>query len=109
MAIEDPNDSIKTESSVEEDQTLKRLTIKACPIMRDAQNEFKPLERHFGTLSTGMSFGESILMGASDRNRFFNAVALTDCVCLSLSKADFDYVVNSSERKLFNDKMQFLK
>jgi hypothetical protein len=48
-------------------------------------------------------------MGASDRNRFFNAVALTDCVCLTLSKADYDYVVNSSERKIFNDKMHFIK
>lgn len=56
-----------------------------------------------------MAFGESILMGGADRNRFFNAIALTDCVCLALSKVDFDYVVNSSERKIFNDKLNFLR
>jgi len=56
-----------------------------------------------------MTFGESILLGGSEKNRFFNAVALTDCICLSLSKSDFDYVMNSSERKIFNDKMSFLR
>lgn len=56
-----------------------------------------------------MAFGESILLGGSDWNRFYNAVALTDCVFLSLDKKDFDYVMNSSERKIFNEQMSFLR
>jgi len=52
----------------------------------------------------GMAFGESILMGGNGKNRFYNAYAMTECVFLSLAKADFDYVVNSSERKIFNEK-----
>lgn len=55
-----------------------------------------------------MAFGESPLLGGSDKNRFFNAVALTDCICLSLSKSDFDYLMSSSERKIFNDKINFI-
>jgi len=57
----------------------------------------------------GMAFGESILMGGNGKNRFYNAYAMTECVFLSLAKADFDYVVNSSERKIFNEKWTFLK
>lgn len=70
---------------------------------------YEPLERHFGTLKAGNSFGESILLGGPDKTRFFNAIALEDCVCLQLSKFDFDYVCSSSERKIFNEKLAFIR
>lgn len=50
--------------------------------MRDSHDQYSPLERHFGTLNPGMTFGESILLGGSDKNRFYNAIALSDCICL---------------------------
>lgn len=55
-----------------------------------------------------MSFGESIFLGSSNKNRFFNAIALTECVCLSLDKNDFDYVLHAAERKILNDKIAFI-
>lgn len=85
------------------------LTPQTCPLLRDSLDSYKPLERHFGTLTTGMAFGESFMLGGSDRNRFYNAIAMTDCYCLSLSKESFDYIMCSSERKIFNDKMIFLR
>lgn len=33
------------------------------PLMRDATNDWKPLERLFGTLQAGMAFGESCMLG----------------------------------------------
>jgi len=80
-----------------------------CPIIRDSFDFYKPLERFFGTLRVGMAFGESPLLGGSDKNRFFNGTALTDCVCLTLSKSDFDFIMTSSERKIFNDKISFIR
>ncbi len=49
------------------------------------------------------------MLGGSEKNRFFNAIAFTDCILLTLSKADFDFINSSSERKIFNDKMAFIK
>jgi hypothetical protein len=58
---------------------------------------------------TGMAFGESVLLGGSENNRWFNAVAMSDTICLQLSKHDFDYVMCSNERKIFKEKMEFLR
>lgn len=40
--------------------------------------------------------------------RFFNAIAMTDCILLQLSKEVFDHLMTSSERKIFNDKKLYL-
>jgi CRP-like cAMP-binding protein len=55
-----------------------------------------------------MFFGESFMLGSTDKNRFFNAVALTDCSLLQLSKEGYDYMVSTAERKIFTDKKMFL-
>ena len=44
----------------------------------------------------------------AEQERFFNAIAMTDCTVLQLSKEVFDHLMTSSERKIFNDKKAFL-
>lgn len=34
---------------------------------------------------------------------------MTDCALLQLTKEGYDYVMSSAERKIFNDKMSFLR
>lgn len=85
------------------------LTVQTCPIMRDSENQYEPLERHFGTLNHGMVFGESILLGPpSTAPRFYNAIAMTECAVLQLNLRDWNLVLNSQERKIFLEKMNFL-
>ena len=50
--------------------------------MRDSQDSYRQLEKLFGILGKGMAFGESILLGSQEKNRFYNAITLTDCVIL---------------------------
>lgn len=59
-------------------------------------------------LTDGMTFGESVLLGRSDKDSFFNAIAMSDCICLQLDKADFDNLMNSNDRKILNEKIQLL-
>jgi hypothetical protein len=49
------------------------------------------------------------MLGGTSQSRFFNAIAMTDCILLQLSKEGFDYVMSTSERKIFNDKMAFFR
>jgi CRP-like cAMP-binding protein len=63
--------------------------------MRDSKNQYHPLERHFGTLSTGMAFGESMLLGSQEPQRFFNAIAMSECIVLTLQRVDFEYMMHS--------------
>lgn len=90
----------------EEDTTV--LDLKSCPILRDSQNCYKPLEKHYGTLTSGQSFGESGFLHNQDRPRFFNAIAMTDCLILQLQKSDFDKQIAKQEKNIFNEKMAFL-
>lgn len=58
-----------------------------------------------------MAFGESVLLQsdlASD-NRFFNAIALSDCLVLKLDAEIFFKFVSDQEKKLVNEKVMFLK
>jgi hypothetical protein len=51
--------------------------------MRDSGNNYLPLERLFGTLTQGMAFGEiSLLNPYKLEQKFYNAVALTECYLL---------------------------
>jgi CRP-like cAMP-binding protein len=85
------------------------LNAHTIPIMRDNQDSYKPLEKHFGTLTAGMSFGESFMLEDVERARFFNAIAMTDCKILSLSCESYEYIMQSAERKVFHEKMSFLR
>lgn len=63
------------------------LTEQTCPILRDTQNDYKPLERLFGTISSGMAFGESTLLSLHEnKNRFYNAVAMSESYYLQINK-----------------------
>lgn len=56
------------------------LSESTCPIYRDAFDNYKPLERLFGTMTVGMAFGESVFLNINEsRPRFYNAVALSEC------------------------------
>ena len=80
---------------------LTMLNAKTCSILRDSKEKYEPLEDLMCTLEHGHAFGESIFLGYADRQRFFNAVAFSDCTCLALSKYDYEYIINSKERKIF--------
>ena len=88
---------------------LTKLTVAQCPILRDSKNKFKPLERHFCNLSSGFVFGESILLGRQEKNRFFNAIAMSNCKLLRISRIDFNYMLTLQDRKVFNEKIEFLR
>lgn len=59
-------------------------------------------------MTTGCAFGETFMIRNAEVDRFFNAIALTDCTVLQLSKEVFEHLMTSSERKIFNDKKAFL-
>ncbi len=87
--ITKPKKKVDSSWNVRKTETQKVENIfdeKKCPLLRDAGNKFKPLERLFGTLTEGMAFGESALLNRelADRNRFFNAIALSECLVLRL-------------------------
>jgi CRP-like cAMP-binding protein len=60
--------------------------------MRDSKADYAPLERHYGTLSTGMCFGESMMI-RKDAPRFFNAIAFSESIVLTLQKSDFEFMM----------------
>jgi CRP-like cAMP-binding protein len=86
------------------------LSEKTCPVYRDSLDNFKALERLFGSMTVGMAFGESGFLNTNDnRARFYNAVALTECVCLTISKSDYLRYLDKQEKKSQNEKLYFIK
>ena len=79
--------------------------------MRDSQEEYRPLEKLFGTLIPGNAFGETALSIPlqESKPKFYNAIALTDCHYLYIEKLDFDNRVKESEKKALQEKTAFLK
>ena len=56
-----------------------------------------------------MAFGESMLLPGMRGERFFNAIALNKVVLLTLSRQDFESAKLSKERKVYNERKDFLK
>ena len=84
--------------------------MQTCPLLRDTQSDYKPLERLFATLPAGCAFGESCLTNMYEkRQRFYNAVALTECSILQLKKSDFIHIVEEQAKKSLNEKLAYLK
>jgi hypothetical protein len=76
------------------------LSEETAPLFRDSEDNYKVLERLFGTMIAGMAFGETSFLNLNDNKlRFYNAVALTDCVVLTLSRKDFYHVLETQEKK----------
>jgi len=48
-------------------------------------------------------------MSVETRKRFYNAIALTDVVMLTLQKSDFEHAVREIEKKFVNERIVFLK
>jgi len=70
------------------------MTEETCPIYRDSEDKYKALERLFGTMTVGMAFGETGFLSQNDhKRRFYNAVALSECVYLTISLKDFQNVI----------------
>lgn len=70
------------------------MTEETCPIYRDSEDKYKALERLFGTMTVGMAFGETgFLTKSENKKRFYNAVALSECVYLTIAKKDFQSVI----------------
>jgi CRP-like cAMP-binding protein len=76
--------------------------------MRDSKDNYNPLERHFGTLSCGMTFGESMLLKEQNTKRFFNAIAFNDVKVLQLDLRDFETMLTKKDRKIQSAKKAFL-
>jgi len=76
------------------------LNEETAPIFRDSEENYKVLERLFGTMNVGMAFGETSFLNFNDNKvRFYNAIALSDCVVLTLSRKDFFHVLETQEKK----------
>ena len=78
------------------------------PLFRDPTKGYKPLERHFGTITSGMAFGESCMFGSesrglSEKPSFFNAIALTECYFITLSMHDLKETMKSYEDQIEKD------
>lgn len=92
------------------DYTGIALTEETCPILRDSGDLYKPLEKLFGCLTAGMAFGESPILNLSDnKNRFYNAIALTECYVLHIRRDDYERVYQAQERRSLSEKMAFIK
>jgi hypothetical protein len=90
------------------DKSDVMLTPETCEVLRDSRNNYEPLEKLMCILGHGHVFGESVFLSTHRPQRFFNAVALTQCTVLSLSLADYEYVIQSNERKVREKKLDFL-
>lgn len=74
--------------------TRTLLNENTCSLFRDSEDSYRVLERLFGTMTVGMAFGESgFLTPGDNKARFYNAIALSECVCLTISKKDFQLVI----------------
>jgi CRP-like cAMP-binding protein len=52
-------------------------------------------------LTQGHTFGESFMLGGSDKNRFFNAIALTETIVLTLKKDNYDTAMQAIDRRIY--------
>lgn len=73
---------------LEEVQASKDLDENTCSVYRDVLNDYKPLEKLFGVLQPCNAFGECALL-QEPKTKFYNAIALTDCVLLTVSRRDY--------------------
>ena len=86
------------------------LNESTCPVFRDPFDDFKPLERLFGSMTVGMAFGESGFINIADNiPRFYNAVALSECICLTISKNEYLCYLEKQEKKSENQKLIYIK
>jgi len=57
-----------------------------------------------------MAFGESALFNMYEsKNRFYNAVAMSETMILKISRREYAKVVHSHAKRSLNEKMAFLK
>jgi CRP-like cAMP-binding protein len=59
-------------------------------------------------LQPGNAFGECALL-KEPKYKFYNAIALTDCVLLAVSRHDYISALSSVEKRILQEKMSFLK
>lgn len=104
MSVKEPESPEKFRTSLS--QVL--LTEHTCPLLRNTKDNFKAFERIFGTLTQGQAFGEMSFL-PENKKKFYNAVALSNCVIISLSKLDFDTIQKEVESKLLNEKSSFVR
>lgn len=99
----------KDDDFCEKNRRQKALTALTVSLMRDSKDNYNPLERHFGTLSCGMTFGESMLLKEQNTKRFFNAIAFNDVKVLQLDLRDFETMLTKKDRKIQSAKKAFLQ
>ena len=87
----------------------RKIEFDDLPIWRDSTNDFKPLEQLFGALSFGCSFGElSVINVDEDQKRFYSTMAVSNTICVSLSRKRLQLVVEQYEKRLMNDRRDFM-
>jgi len=61
-------------------------------------------------MTVGMAFGESGFLNIADNiPRFYNAVALSECICLTISKNEYLCYLEKQEKKSENQKLIYIK
>ena len=68
-------------------------------VLRDAMNDFAPLERLFGTLTAGCAFGQEALVSKDPRQKPYNAFALTDTTFLVIQREEFNKALQDQEKR----------
>jgi CRP-like cAMP-binding protein len=84
------------------------------PLLRNSKDNYNTLERLFGTMHAGMAFGESCMFGSEshslyEKNKFYQAVALTDSYYLTLSLKDYRNAMLYHEDQIEKDQLNFLR
>ena len=70
---------------------------------------FQPLEQLFGTLCSGCGFGELSLLNLNDDLiHFYSTIAVANTFCVSLSKKAMQGIVEDHDRRLMNDRRDFM-
>ena len=65
-------------------------------LLRDPLDNYRPMEKYFVTLTSGFSFGASALDTSKEsKPKFYTPIALTDCVLLHMSRAQFLEIVEN--------------
>lgn len=79
------------------------------PIWRDTTQDFVPIETLLGTMHSGCSFGQLCFQNlAEPQYRFYSTIAVSNTYCITLSRQRLIDIVATFEKRLLNDRREFM-